>query len=336
MSLPLPDLTFYRLPDFQPTGSLTISLKEAICNSLRSTTDYRGVSVPSTHLWTELSHSSNTATSFYSPTNDDGKRCGITFLGSDAAVTPTMLTPDTFSTNILLLGLTKNVGNSTPISDDNYLTKPFAGSIEYFSGYSAITPAAARATTTRCRAYVSQEAIFINIFTDFATPYWSYIGAIIEPINSYNDTQHNYIPAAESDDRIYGKTTSGTTTVSNAFLSTSPTLFVHSVTSFANHCNIFQPNSFSILNNIRRRLVTTGQYNAGEQKDLAGNWVFDNFEIVRSSLYRLGNSRGIFALGIPSAGQTIIRQGATDLYHVISEDQSGASATQAFVLKAAA
>lgn len=331
MSLPLPDLTFYRLPDFQPTGSLSISLKEAICNSLRSTTDYRGTNIPSTHIWTELAHSSTSATSFYSPLNENDKRCGITLLGADSAVAPTMLSPDTFSTNNLLLGLTKNLDIS--LSDGAYLTSPFSAG--NFSGYSSITPLAAKATTTRCRAYVSQEAIFINIFTDFATPYWSYIGAIIEPVNSYNDTKHNYIPAAESDDRIYGKTTSGTTTVSNAFLSTSPTLFVHSVTGFANHCNIFQPKSSSILNNVRRRLVTTGQYNAGEQKDLAGNWVFDNFEIVRSSLYRLGNSRGIFALGIPSAGQTIIRQGNTDLYHVISEDQSGASATQAFVLKAA-
>ena len=177
--------------------------------------------------------------------------------------------------------------------------------------------------------------MFITIFTNFATPYWAYLGAIVEPINPYEDSKHNLIPTAESDNRVYGKTTSGTTTVSNAFLTTSPTLLVHNGAAFANHFNIFQPNGSSMLNNMRRRLPVAGQYGAGEQKDLSGNWVFDNFEILRSSLYRVGNSRGIFALGIPEASRYIIREGNTDLYHVVSEDESGVLATQAFALKAA-
>lgn len=328
----LPELTFYRMPDFQPTGSLSISLKEAICNSIRSTTDYRGITLPSTHIWTEVSHSSNTAATFYSPLNENNTRCAITFLGADSAVAPTMLTPDTFSTNNLLLGLTKILGSQTP-SDVNYLTNPIGNT---FMGYSAITPSTAKSVSTRCRAYISQEAIFINIFTDFLTPYWAYLGAIIEPLKKYTTTKHDYIPAAEIDDRIYAKTTSGTTTVNAAFMSTSPTLFVHSTTAFANHSNIFQPNSSTVLNNIRRRLPTTGQYGTGEQRDINNNYVFDSFEILRNTVFRIGNSRGVFSFGgTPKAGQFIIREGSTDKYHVISEDQAGVGATQSLVLIAA-
>lgn len=329
--LTLPELTFYRMPDFRPTGTLNYSLKEAICNSLRSTTDYRGITLPSTHIWTEVSHSSNTAATFYSPLNENDARCAITFLGADSAVAPTMLTPDTFSTNNLLLGLTKKLNSQTP-SDVNYLTNPIG---DTFSGYSAVTPTAAKSIITRCRAYISQEAIFINIFTDFSTPFWAYLGAIIEPLKKFNTTKHDYVPAAEADDRVYGITTSGTTTVNAAFMSTSPTLFVHSTTAFANHSNIFQPNSSTVLNNIRRRLVTTGQYENNENRDISNNYVFDSFEILRNSVFRIGNSRGIFTFGgTPKAAQFIIREGSVDKYHIISKDQ-GVGATQSLVLIAA-
>jgi hypothetical protein len=332
MSLPLPDLTFYRMPDFNSADATGVGLLDAINNSIISAVDYRGVSLPSSHIWTVASSSTaptNKCYSYIAPTASGiNANFSILIAASDVIVAPTMLSPDTYSINNILLGMNKDGGAMTTWTNTLPMT------VGSFSGFVALTPLSAKATTTRARVYISQEAIFINIFTDLATPFWAYVGAMIEPINSYSDTKHNYIPCAESDDRIYGMTSSGTSTVSPSFLSTSPTLFAHSVTGFQNHFYIFQPNSSSILNNMRRRTMATGQYNTNEERDLSGNFVLDNFEIVRNTFYRIGNTRGIFAFGVPRAGQFVIREGSVDKYHLILEDQTGANATQAFALNA--
>lgn len=335
MSLPLTDVTFYRLPDASPTGATIAAFLDAVFTSLSSSVDYRGTTIPNTHKWTWTRYQTGSTTeAVYNTAVPTGSPMGmnptILIAGNSTAtgLTPVMISPDTSINSIPMIGIVKNPGAFSAWDATNPMTSG------QFSGYSKISPVSANATTTAIRCFISQESLFLQILESNTSQYWAHVGAIIEPFSDYSETSYNAIPACESDDRMYAVSTTGVSAVLHpSFLSTTPTIYNHAAVNGQNHFVCFRPDSSDILSTLRRRLPTTGQYNIYEDRDLADKIIVEDFTLLRSSLYVLGKSRGVYAYGTARAGQMFLRSGNTDLFHILSSDVF--NSTQAIALAAA-
>lgn len=117
----------------------------------------------------------------------------IVLAGSTTAKTPAMLSPDTWSTNMILSGINKNSG---AFASWDHATAPFTSG--QFSGYSRAWTTAAG--TGSVYLYECQESVLIV----FGNAYAVLLGAFLDPESA--DALD-----AESDGKLYGMSTSGTT-----------------------------------------------------------------------------------------------------------------------------
>lgn len=321
MALPLSELTFYRMPDVKFTYSASTlpnisQILNGLYTSLSSTTDYAGVTIPSSHKWTWATASVGVTNAVYNTAVPTGTSmtqnpCYI-FAGSGSAATPTMITPDTYQLNTLHAGIVKNPGaysnwtSATPMTSGQ------------FSGYTLATFSASTFIITALRPFVSQEAIFLQVFRAQQDCSWLYIGPFIEPHTSYSDSKYNNIISAETDDRIYAITTTGhSNAVATAFQSNSAQGFLYdSPTTQQCHFYMFKPGTATIFSSLRTRLLAGSQYNINEEKDIAGNFVIKDSRIIRSTFYSVGDTRGIYDVGLIRSMQTLIKSRG-DLFHII-------------------
>jgi hypothetical protein len=333
MSLPLPDQTYYRMADQVPAASTIAGLLNAIYAALTSTTDYRGTALPSTHLWTWARfQNAGTTECVYNSACPSGTSMGLTpailLAGSSGAPTPTMLTPDTFTASNLLAGIVKSPGAFNAWDNANPMTSgTFSG---YWRGFGTTW----NSTGATVRVYIGEESILVTAFTTATgqTHGWIYIGAVGEPLSTG-------VGAGESDNRLYGMFVSGASAaVSTTWLNTSNTMWNHGTTAGAYHGGVFQPGAATWYAGGRRRAFSSAAV-AGECSDTPGAYCGDLERFHRSTVNnqndgaRLGLIRSILWHGGAQGGRTL-RNGATDLYHVIAPDNTAASA--AFLLKAAA
>lgn len=335
MALPLPTPTYYRKADVLVTSATVDGFLNAIFTSLSSSTDYRGTTLPSTHTWTWARYQSGSTTqAVYNTSVPSGTpmtqnpciiMAGVTATGSLA---PTMLSPDTFTNAVPMIGMIKNPGSYLAWDNINPMTSG------QFTGYTHLAGTGVNAVNTRVRSFVCEDSIFFQFIVNNNTQFWAHAGAIAEPFTSYQNSFFNSMPACETDDRIYGIAAVGSTAALNsAFQSTAQTIYLQTNTLANNHFFIFQPNSANIIGLLRRRIPATAQYAANEERDMAGNYVFCSYEFIRTNLFKIGQSRGVYPFGNNFANKTILRNGNTDLYHILSYDLVGRS--ESLVLKAA-
>lgn len=336
MSLPLQSLTFYRMPDASPAAATIAGLLDAIYTALSSTTDYRGTSLASTHLWTVARQTSGSTVAVYA-TPPSGtpmaKSPGIIWAGSSGAPTPTMASPDTFTASNLLLGIahTRGAWNAYDAAS------PFTSGT--FSGYLRAAGTTWNATTAVVRAFISQETIFVQLIgTTVTQQAWMMAGALVEPHRSYTDSAGN---DCESDDRLYGMMATGSTGNMmlgwlNALGTTHP--FNHGTTNGNAHMYVFQPGTSSLYG-CGRKLMFANAGTTTEVTTTSGAYVGDLMPINRSSGastnagLRLGTVRSAYVIGQLQSGR-VLRNGSTDLYHVCSGNTTATE--DAMLLTAAA
>lgn len=338
MSLPLSDLTFYRMADQSPAAATIAGLLNAIYAALSATTDYRGTSLASTHLWTvarEQPAGTTEAVYATAPSGTGmGKSPGLIWAGDSGAPTPAMLTPDSFTASHLLIGVAHTIGAYN--AWDN--AAPFTSGT--FSGFWRAAGITWNATTAKVRAFISQEAIFIQLIGATVTQQaWMLSGAIVEPLMT-NGASGGL--DAETDDRLYGMMCTGSGGVMTAAwlnAASVQTPFMHGTGSGNTHMMVFQPGTSNVYVCGRKsRFVSPGS--TAEVTTMGGKYAGDLMAICRCTAsgtpdgYRLGNVRSIAAIGSVQSGKKLWDNVSVDYYHFVSPD-TGAVA-DGVMLKAAA
>lgn len=338
MSLPLSDLTFYRMADQSPAAATIAGLLNAIYAALTSTTDYRGTSLASTHLWTvgrEQPAGTTEAVYATAPSGTGmGKSPGLIWAGDSGASTPTMLTPDSFAASNLLIGIAHTIGAWN--AWDN--AAPFTSGT--FSGYWRAAGTTWNATTAKVRAFISQEVIFIQLIGNTVTQQaWMASGAIVEPLMT-NSASGGL--DCETDDRLYGMwATGGGTFMTVAWLNATGTQtpFMHNTGAGNGHMMVFQPSTSNVYGCGRKhRFVSAGS--ATQTTTMGGKYAGHLMAIARTTAgatpdgYVLGNLRNTAPIGQVQSGKRLWDGSANDYYHLISTDTTGAA--DGIMLKAAA
>lgn len=316
-----PALTFARLADVTCAGTAISDLLDAYYTAMTATTDYRGTALPSTHVWPTTRKRPTVVTESVVSTSPVGTSMAMTpaiLVSGRIANAGTMLTPDASGASMLQVGLVKTPG---AYSDWASATPMTSGS---FSGYWRAAPAACNAVTTIVRVYVSSETIFVQVIQSASVQYWWYIGAIGAPLST------DVVSSAESDGRQYGMVVQDSyTSVSLAWLSTISTFFQHGTSAAEWHAGVFQPGTATIWPVTRRHLYVSVGTVAGLQ-DPGGAYIGSAIEFARSSSATLADGnvvgvyRDLYASGYAVSGR-YLRDGATDLYHVVSPSTSTAS-----------
>lgn len=344
MSLPLPDLTFYKMADVSVATANFSGIMSAIYSSLTGTTDYRGTALPSTHLWTWATASTpfgTGTTAVYNtaiPTSSGANKFAILFANTSSAtsISPlsySMASPDTDVTNTTKVQIVRNPGawndwiGPTPFTTTG---SGYGNDSGYAPGFWRIASNAANVTTTLIRTYISEEAVFVRVIQNATTQYWTYVGAIFEPHTTYASNSYT----AESDDRILGLLVNGSTANGAGFLSTNAasSFGFHGASAGNAHGGAIRP-GVPKLDSVTRT-TTVAAVASGGDKDLAGNYVLEKpcYYSTVSTAWRVGSARSFYHLGLHTANTTVIRSGSTDLYHVISYNTAS---SQAIALKAA-
>ena len=326
-------LTFYRLPDVNPANTLVSDLLDAIYSALTSATDFHGATVPSTHVWSWAKYTNIVTEAVYSTAPPSGtamtRSPSIIYGGQAVATkTPTM-NVDTYTAANVHLGMNLR-GGSINAWD---AASPFTSG--QFSGYVRATSTGANLTTTKVRAYVSQETIVLNIIQGATNTisFMNMAGAIIEPWST--DTTVD----AETDGRVYGTICGGAVAPSSSWASGSGSndWFRHGGSNGNTHNFIFQPNTalngsssqFAIENeHYWRRVNTTTQ-----AATLFGTSIARPIYMGRiSGGFAIGRLREVYLIGAVRGGFTLAT-GGVDKLHAIGYDIS--TADDAFALRSA-
>lgn len=335
MALPLPTLTFYRMPDSYLTGSTIADMLIAIRSSLTSSVDYKGTTLPSTHLWTWATGStSGSISAIYNISIPSGsgmtQNPTIIVAGFSGSATPTM-TIDTYASSTILIGVSKN---GTTYNDWTATLPMTTGS---FTGYERLAVPAANATTTYVRTYISQEMIFMSIVQNTASQYFAFAGAAIEPFTSYTDSLTGVLRSAETDDRIYGMNSSITAYNSADFNSNGGSLYGRGAAFLPTTSSVvgFSKYNFPLFN-----LATYGM-------DAMDNRIYEKLKLTSDSAAAnsslLGTLRGMYLTSGNEYYTLMERNGNTDLYHIYTANNfpnqaAGGSLrfdSHVFVIKAA-
>ena len=334
MSLPLPALTFYRLPDVSPAAATRAALLDCFYSSFIATTDYRGTSLASTHQWTGGARYQNagvTEAAYVAAPSGSPMTLApkLLFAGAASQGSATMQT-DSFLSEGVHVGIGKNTGAFNAWNN----AAPFTSG--QWSGFNRAFPTAANATATIVRPYVSEESWVFDVWTSATAHYIVIIGAIVEARTDDSTT-------CESDSRLYGCFTSGSAgALTSSFLTNPGTIFLdHSTaTTGAPHAYVFAPGSGSLYTCGRKFVLqTAASASTGIDQDQSGAWMGDDIPIARSSSSTnqggrtLGRLREVYVGGAIQGARTL-RDGSTDILHVIGYDTLNAD--DALILPAAA
>lgn len=329
MALPLTTPTFYRMPDASPAGTTIVDMLNAVYSTLTSSVDYRGTTIPSTHLWTWATGStSGSISAIYNTAIPAGSTMTqnptIIIAGFSGSASPTM-TIDAYASSSLLVGVNKN---GTTYSNWTNASPMTTGS---FTGYQLLGAPAANLTTTVVRTYISQDLIFFRIIQAATTQYWAFVGAIIEPHTSYTDSLSGVARSAETDDRIYGVDSVGSTALSSNFVTSNASLFYSRGTAFL-------PTTSTLITVSRKNVFAAGGITG--DIDFAGTFIYEKIRFLRWAgggvvgNAAIGSLNSIYYTTTSRYNRAIVRDGTTDLYHILLYDTTTINAA-AIALKAA-
>lgn len=333
MSLPLPALTFYRLADRSPSAATLAALLDCFYNAFTATTDYRGTTLASSHQWTGGARYQNAGTTeaayVAAPSGSPMTLAPKILVAGAAAAGSATFQADSFLASGAHIGIAKNTGAYNAWN----AAAPFTSG--QWAGFNRMLPTAANATATVIRPYVSQETWVFDIWTSATSHYPVIIGAIVEARTDDSTT-------CESDSRLYGCITQGSAgAMTSSFLNNGGAFLDHSTsTTGQSHGWVYVPGSASVYTCGRKFLLqTAASATTGVDQDQAGSWMGDDIPIARTSSSNLqagrtlGRLREVYIGGAIQGARTL-RNGSTDILHVIGYDN--ANADDALVLPAAA
>lgn len=330
MALPLPPVTFYRMADVSVTGALISDLLDAFFTAASAATDYRGTALPASHSWAWTRRRPTIVTEEVDASAPAGTPMTKTpklNWGGRIANAGTFASPDTSVASQLQCGINKNSG----VYVDWTAALPFTSG-NWF-GYWRAAPVALNAIGTIVRVFISQETVFVQFIQAATTQYWTYSGALIEPLD--NDTTNS----AESDNRLYGMCVQGSGgAVNTAWLNAqSGAMYIHGTGAGNPHGGVFQPGAGALWN-FSRLESFTAVADPAQLQTPSGVYAGDLFTVCRDTGSgalgnRLGTLRGIYPCGNVQSGR-YVRNGATDLIHFVSTNTGGAD--DGFFLPAAA
>ena len=328
MPLPLPAPTFVRMADVAVTSlgaALINNFLDAVYLAGSPLTDYRGTSVPSTHRWTWTQRQAGGLTEAVTITAPAGTPMGkapAIIVAGRASVNvpaaPVPAAPDVMFNSLPFIGLSKNAG--AYVSWDAAL--PFGVGSSHF-GYWRMGSASVVTVGTVIRTFVSPESIIFQIIqVGGVAQTWAGAGAIVEPYDA--DTTLS----GETDCRLYGQFTNGSSANVNALWLSAADIFAHSGVASAPHFGWFTPGGSTIVIGGRLTEYLSGGGTAANLVTPSG--VFAG-ELMPCAQYlatftpsgpRVGTIRGVYPAGSVQSGR-YLRNGATDLYHYVSTSTIG-------------
>jgi hypothetical protein len=243
----------FTLPAQTPSGSFS-----AINSALTSTTYADGTSRSAgTDVAWSCTLAASTAAAILSPASSSlGQKI---ICAGGAAGSPTMLTPDAYSSTKFFIGLAKNAGSYVSWSNAN----PFSAG--QFSGYYG-GPGPAAAATSYVHIYETIDTIWIVHETAAGSLYYTVGGAIL-------DSESSNSSCSESDGKLYGIMTSGGSAAEIAHQGAGTSgLLYHTTANAQAHCAIFSPGTSTMLA-MERQNVNYNVTNSSTFKNLAGEFV---------------------------------------------------------------
>lgn len=319
MALPLPTLTFYRMPDQSPAAATIVGLVDAIYAALGSATDYRGTALPASHQWVVSRYQNVGISEAVYLTGPAGSPMtllpGLILAGNAAASGVYYSTPpDTGAANQLAAGVAKSCGAWNAWT----AAQPWVGCA--WTGLSRCCATAMNAVTAVVRAYVSEEVIVLDMWSSAIAHYPWIGGAICE---AHTDDPN----CLENDSRLYGHLVSPTA-LSSTFASGTNGLLDHSTGANLHHGLLFQPGLSPLYAMGRRFYFQIGTV-SGNDVDLAGNYIASPILLARSTANNqqggkpLGRLREVYYGGATQGARTLRDgpgAGANDLFHVVGYD----------------
>jgi hypothetical protein len=211
--------------------------------------------------WSRYQNAGTTEAMYATPPTDTLNH-RIIFAGQAAGgtKTPTMASPDTSATVIVMCGLNKNSGAFN--AWDN--VAPFTSGT--FSGYYRCWPGSAGAGTVYL--YESQEAVVVLFATTAGSIYAAIVGAFLDPEST--DTAND----AESDGKLYGMCVSGSGAVANSSWWTATNtadLFRHNAANGTGHATVFTPGGSTLLTHSLMWAANAAMTTSG-LKTRSGRW----------------------------------------------------------------
>jgi len=326
MSLPLSALTYYRMPDATLAAATIAGMIDALYTALSSATDFLGTALPASHTWTWTKRGASEAVDGVPPAGTLAALAPRLLWAGHGVSTGTMAAPDTWLANGLHVGINKNSGAY------NAYTAALPFTAGQWFGFWRCAPTAANAVGTIVRAFISQESVFVQVIQAATTQYWCLAGAILE---GYSDTSGTTV---ESDSRLYGIVTGGSTAINAGFLASNGNFLDHVVSAGNPHGGTFQPGASALWSSGRAMLMqSTGA--ATTTMDADGKYVGRPVDFCRSTGSAVQNGiavgvlRGLWLPGLMQSGRRLHNGAGTIYYHYIGVDT--ANPDDAIMLKAA-
>ncbi len=261
--MPLASQTFRRVGD-QTVSSVNVeNYLDAIHAAAAATTyhDGAGRTAGSGRAWSAVKSGTPTDNVVLTPPSGSGCSARIIFAGFNGAKTPKMASPDTYLSNALHCLVSSNGGTLTTW-DGTGSNDPLGANIRH-TGYTRCS-AACSSTGIVC-FYESTEMLVV--MTKVNTSWYGIVvGALWDAYST--DTLD-----AETDGRLYGYLTSGSTAIGASFDSTTAAntwTGTHGGTAGNNHAQYLQPGT-STLRNIARE-THRGSSVAGMGKLASAKW----------------------------------------------------------------
>jgi hypothetical protein len=192
------------------------------------------------------------------PTATLGLRVILAGAASLPSPSPTMATPDAAAINILNCNVIKNAGSFASWN----AASPFSSGQTF--GYWRMWPTTAGVGTVRL--YEGTEAVVVLIETASAATYGAILGAILDSEST------DLVSDSESDGKLYGIITSGTSANISGTIHTTSQFLDHSTTASLHHAGIFTPGGSTLLTMSRRAQANVAMTTTG-LKTRAGRFV---------------------------------------------------------------
>lgn len=194
----------------------------------------RTVGSGSAWTWSRYQNAGTTEACYATPPATTlGLRVILAGAASLPAPSPTMATPDAAAINVLNVNVIKNAGAFASWN----AAAPFTSGQTF--GYWRMWATSAGVGTVRL--YEGTEAVLVLIETATTTAYGAILGAILD--SESTDTVND----AESDGKLYGIITSGTTSNISGTFHSSAQFLNHSTSASMQHAGIFTPGGSTLL-----------------------------------------------------------------------------------------
>lgn len=311
MPLPLPSLTFYKMPRvYIATGDFWGALT-ALFNSGSSLVDYKGTTVPATHRWNFFNDGANSVRATAPAGTPMGFTPALLWASSAAGMgSATFVGLDAYTASNHYHGISKSPGAFSSFNVAN----PFSSG--NYSGYIRWAGTTINTTAGFAQVYLSQESVYAEIQTGAATDcaFRTYSGAILEP---YTDSSG---VTCETDSRLYGMVcTSAVNTNGKNFQDVSNNFLDYTSTNGVAKAACFNPGLSSVTPAAREALMQASANVQG--RDFVGTYVLRRvgFVVVPSQQNgsALGTLRGLSYFNENIVAGVPVRSGGVDFFHPV-------------------